>query len=75
MEKILIAAFLIFVVFACFGSSSKQDNAKPAPIPSIPAGYVVIAPEIKAAKQNSGGGTVLMLWGVFTIFLFVMMFS
>lgn len=75
LMEILIAAFLVFVVCACFGIGSQQENTKQTPVPNIPAGYVVIASETKVAEQQSGCGTILMLWGVFTIFLFVVMFS
>jgi|GEM_PF-2164336 len=73
--EILISAFLVFVVFACFGVGSKNENTKQVSVPNVPTGYVVIAPEANAEKQHSGGGKVLMLWGVFTIFLFIVMFG
>lgn len=74
--KFLIASFLVFVIFACFGAGGTQTQVTAKPLPNIPEGYTIIAPaEVPAAKQNSGGSTLLMFWGLFTIFLFVLMFS
>jgi len=73
--KILISAFLVFVVFACFGAGRKKEETKLTSVPNVPTGYVIIAPDAKTIKQNTGCGTILMLWGVFTIFLFILIFS
>jgi len=64
------------IIFAYFGIGGKKPKVATRSVLSTPMGYIVVAPaEAPPAKQNSGYSTLLMFWGLFTIFLFVLMFN